>query len=127
MKKIEIAVRQPFTVIVAGEEYYIEYPVESVVELEAALGRSMKYASDWFRLETKELSAVLRYGFQKHHPTLAEELAARVCDGLNPEGIEAAIEGLCAYSFPIATARLQEALDKARNGQVPNGPSADAN
>lgn len=129
---IEIAVKQPKVFRVDGVEYRLEFPVAAVAALEEKLGRSMKSASDWLRMQVMELPAVLFAGLTRNHPNEAQQIATAICDNLGPEDIEIVIDGLCVAAHPKAMERLQQQIDAARerfnNGgsPLPNVQSADA-
>jgi hypothetical protein len=128
MKAVEIAVKQPKAVRVDGTDYFVEFPVPAVVEIEAALGRPMRGIADWFRIQPSEVCPVLAAGFRKHHPESADGLAEQICDSLEPEEIEIVIDGLCAAAFPKAMAKVQAEMEKLRKkgAALPNVQSADA-
>jgi hypothetical protein len=95
------------------------------------LGRSMKTAGDWLRIQVKEVQAVLEAGLTHYHPEEAKSVAEAVAITLDPEELESVIEALCWAACPKAMERVQAALEKARQRvleglpPLPNGQSAD--
>ena len=131
MSAIEIAVKQPKIFRVDGNDYALLFTVPAVAELEEKLGRSMKSATDWLRIQTKEVRDILEAGFTHYHPDEASIVADAICTCLEPEELEKVIDALCVAACPRAMAKLQEEMEKVRvrlsKGQppFPNAPGAD--
>lgn len=131
MEALEIAVKERKIFRMDGRDYALVFPLPVVVALEEKLGRSMKLAVDWFRIETHEVQAVLEAGLSSLHPEEAREIAQKVADALDPEEIGTVIDGLCAAACPKAMAKIEAAMAKARERAakglepLPNGQGAD--
>lgn len=132
LELIKLETKQPLPLSVDGTEYRLEFPLPAIVALEKKLGRSMKTASDWFRIQTHELPDVLRAGLQQRHADEADAVVEAIGRALDPENIEVLIAGLCGATWPKATERIQAALEKARAraekglSPLPNVPSVAA-
>lgn len=130
MEVIEIKVKAPKVFRVNGEDYRLSFSLAATAELEEKLGRSMKYVSDWLRIQTKEVRDILAAGFYIFHPNEAERVADAIAAELDPEEIEHVIDGLCVAAFPKAMARLHEEMQKAQEriqkglSALPNGQGA---
>lgn len=129
---LEITFKQSKIFRVGDKDYSLVFTVPVVAALEEKLGRSMKSAADWLRIQTKEVRDILEAGFTHHHPEDAKTIADTICDMLEPEEIENVIDALCVAACPKAMARLQVEIEKikerAKKGlpPLPNVQSADA-
>ena len=111
---LEITRKEKKTITVEGQDYTIAFPLPVVAELEEKLGRSMKYPSDWFRIQTKEVQAILEAGLTRHYPDDARTMADDICSVLTPEGLGHIIDGLCMAACPKTIAKLQADIDARR-------------
>jgi capsule polysaccharide export protein KpsE/RkpR len=90
----------------------------------------MKSATDWLKIQTKEVRDILEAGFTHYHPEEAKQVADDISVALEPEEIENVIDGLCVVACPKAMARLQEEMEKVRARlkkglpPLPNAPGA---
>lgn len=128
---LEIEAKSRKIIRVGGKDYALVFRLPIVAALEEKLGRSMKSAADWLRIQTKEVPAVIEAGLTDYHPNDAKSVAETICSTLDPEEIEHVIDALCVAACPKAMARLQEELEKYRERMkqglpVPNAQSADA-
>ncbi|HEX4201559.1 MAG TPA: hypothetical protein VHY59_08585 [Chthoniobacterales bacterium] len=127
---LEIAVKPPKVFRVNGADYSLEFPLRSVIHLEAKIGRSMKSSPDWFRIQTKEVPEVIYAGLLKNHSDTADVVTEAICSGLDPEEIETVIYALTRAACPLAMARFDDEVAKAQERMrkglpLPNGQSAD--
>ena len=76
MELLELTVKQPLTVRVDGMDYRVEFPLSAVIRLEDKLGRPMRAPADWFKMQTKELPAVLEAGLSKCHRNTCSRCAS---------------------------------------------------
>jgi len=132
MTVLEMGVKQRKIFRVGERDYSLAFTVPIVAELEVTLGRSMKSAADWLRIQTKEVRGILEAGLKHYHPDEAANVAEAVSLALDPEEIEVVIDGLCVAACPKAMARLEAELEKARArakrglSPLPNVPGVDA-
>lgn len=127
MNVIEIKTKDRQLFRVGERDFSIAFPLPMVAELEDKVGRPMRSPSDWLRVKTSEVQAILEAGFKHYHPTEAGSVATQISETLDPEGIETVIDALCWAACPKAMGRLQEEMDKARERakkglQLPNVP-----
>lgn len=120
-------------IIRVGErDFALAFPLNVVADLEEKLGRSMKTAADWLRLQTKEVQPTLAAGFRLYHPEKADAVAETICSSLDPEEIDNVIEALCVAACPKAMERVKKAMEEAQErlkkglAPLPNGVGADA-
>ncbi len=127
---LEIAVKERKIFRLGERDYSLTFTVPVVAALEEKLGRSMKGAADWFRIQTREVQDVLAAGFTHYHPDEAGDVAKQICDALDPEELETVIDALCVAACPKAMARLKVEIEKAQSrikkGISPNVQGADA-
>lgn len=127
MDTLELAVRQPLDIKLDDTINRVEFPLSAVAAIEEDLGRGMKTLPDWFRIQTKEVPAILRHGLTQLKADDAKETADLICENLDPEGIDTLIDALCASAFPRQVARFKEEIKKMQTGgTLPNAPSGAA-
>lgn len=99
---VELAAIPSLLLTVDGREYTVEFPLSSVLFAEEKLGRPLKTLQDWFGLECKDIQGVLVAGLRKHHARESEnvDVAARICETLNPEALDEVQYALCKLAFP---------------------------
>lgn len=125
---VESAVKQPLIFKADGKEYTIEYPLSSVIQAEAKLGRPLKGPNDWFGAHAKDVPALFHAGLRKHHPDVTEDEVKVICEeGFGPETYTLFTEAIGAIAFPRWLAQFQKNLETLKEtGKSPNVPSADA-
>lgn len=131
---LEIAIKQEQAKVIRvdGKDYSLTFPLPVVVDLEAKLGRTMKSAPDWLRIETAEVPAILEAALSSEHPDDAKDVTAAICAGLDPEAISTVIDALCWAACPKAMDRIKadmdKAMERAKKGLTPfpNVQGADA-
>lgn len=128
MRIIETEVKQPFLLVLTETDgtvlnYRVEFPLSSVVEAEAATGKSLKDPFSWMALPLQFLPELLKAGLAKNHPDVTLDRVRGYCELLGPEPLLEVHEALCWNAWPKAMQRFAEKLGK---GTSPNAPSGDA-
>jgi hypothetical protein len=127
---LEIAIQGDRILRVNGEDYSVLFPLPVVFELEKALGRSMRQATDFLRMQAEEVPAILEHGLRARQAERSAAIARLVMEavGTESESVNNIMNFLCVAAYPKTMEKVEARIKQlAAKGREPkNAPSADA-